>query len=131
MTDRQARALLGRLRNVLWRAALRKWTTEGWSITPHLECGPDRHERTGKAHLLAMLDEDEHVCHLYTHPKELDQPVAKTLLHEMVGHILLDLDSSKTQERDVEEIEEVLWQCLTPGQRQILRNLSADLTEKP
>lgn len=130
MTDAQARRLLARLRNVLWKCALRKWVQEGWTIQPHLECsGAERHlPGTGTA-TLAWLDEEEHVCHVYTHPKEFEQPVAKTLLHEMAGHILLDLDSTKAQEQDVEEIEDILWTCLTPKQKQILKNLTADLKD--
>lgn len=131
MTDRRARLLLGRLRNVLWKCALRKWSKEGWTIKPHMECRDARHKQAkdGKPVRLAELDEENCICHLWTHPAEIKQPVAKTLLHEMVGHILLDLQSVKSEEKDVEEIEDILWECLTPAQHQALKNLLIGLTE--
>ena len=121
MTARQRVLTLAQLRDILVGLSLRRWEEEGWVVRPHLECkGKAAHEHEA---ILAWLDEDEHVLHLHPHPSEKDQPVTRTILHELVGHILLDLGSSTRDERLVERLEGLLWPILTRTQRKMLANL--------
>lgn len=124
MTRQQKVWALHRLRDVLFDLAVRRWQEEGWVVKPHMECRETRH---GKRAALAVLDEDEHVCHVYSHPTEKDQPVAKTMLHEVVGHILLGLEGQPRDERAADKIEDLLWPILTPQQKAQLSNLVGPL----
>jgi hypothetical protein len=88
----------------------------------HLECRTqDRHARET---LLAGTDDEENVVHVHPHPAEKDQPVARTMVHEVVGHILLELDESARDERIAATIEGALWSVLTPSQRRALAHLA-------
>lgn len=116
MTAREKIRTLHRLRDLLFDMALRKWQAEGWVIRPHLEHNP-------KGPNLAWVDFDEGIVHVYPHPVDNGQPVPKTLVHEILGHILFDLDGSKQDERAADAVETLLWPILTASQRQALGNL--------
>ena len=106
--------ILYRLRDLLVEMGLRKWREEGWAVVPHMTAGRQPE--------LAWVDDEEHLLHLNPHTEE--EPVSRTLLHEVIGHILFDKTVHRVRdEKDIETLEALLWPVLTPGQRKALMAL--------
>jgi hypothetical protein len=111
------------IRDTLLAIAFRRWKRDGWVVRPRLRCSAGAHV-PGKRITLALVDEEANVVDLFPHPDEKAQPVPKTLLHELVGHVLLDLDGRKSEEDLADALEDALWTLLTPSQRRQLGQLA-------
>ena len=100
--------------SALFELAVRQWDSEGWSVHYYLQ--PHRKD----AKLLATLDDETKICHIYPHPNDI--PVEKTGLHEMI-HRLFDLDGEPHNEAYVYFTEDWLWPRLGKKQRRILHDI--------
>jgi hypothetical protein len=102
------------LHAVILDVLLEKWHDGGWAVHYYLQ--PDRKD----PRMLAQVDEDRHLVHLYPHPA--DVPPEKTGLHELI-HIGLDLDGEKHREDWAYALEEMMWRRLTKKHKAILHDM--------
>lgn len=100
--------------SALFELAVRAWDSDGWSVHYYLQ--PNRRD----ANLLATLDEEKKICHIYPHPVNI--PVEKTGLHEMI-HNLFDLDGEDKNEQYVYMMEDWLFQRLGKKQHRVLHDI--------
>jgi len=60
---------------------------------------------------------------------EGDPPIAKTLVHELVGHLLLGYAGSEKEEKDVEWWERNIWAHLDQGMKDKLTRMIEEVDE--
>ncbi len=97
--------------NILFAAALERWTEEGWKVHWHMQ--PARND----AKMLATVDTEHHVVHL--HPHDVGSPPEKSGLHEWL-HILFSWDGEQHHESATDYMENWMWKRLTKWQRRKL-----------
>ena len=116
---RQTTRALHQLRDQLMSMALRRWRDDGWAIQPHLMHKPSDP-------VLAWIDEDEHLIHVYPHEAGEGQPVEKTLLHELFHVLFQTMRERARDEKDCLTLETLLWPILTRSQRRALTTMLAN-----
>ena len=104
----------------LVRRALDVYAEDGWTLQRCLTVHPDDPSRA-----LADCDCDKRRIRLY--PKLLgrgDDPLARSLLHELVTHLLLGLSGSESDEREALWWERTIWRNLPLEWKDRLRHMA-------
>jgi hypothetical protein len=104
----------------LVRRALDLYTEDGWTLQRCLTVNPDNPARA-----LADCDPDKRKIRLY--PKLIgrgDDPLARSLVHELVAHLLLRLSGSDADEQEALWWERTVWRNLPVEWKDRLRRMA-------